>query len=149
MGSVMYSYSRKLLFLGLLLPCIVSLSGCSLSEDGSKGGKQKFLVHYEAAGTFKSKCDIFYITRSSEVSPDEENEGGISLQDKVSLPWTLSYEVTVTKLRPFNTAVSAVCGDNTARSAEVVLFIDDVEKVRDSKTGRNVNAEAEYRLKLQ
>ena len=145
----MYSYSKKLLSLFLLFPCLVLLSGCNHSANSTKGGEQKFLVQYEAKGTFTSKCDIFYITRNSEVSPDEENEGGASLQDKVSLPWTLSFEVTVTKLLPFNTLVSAVCADNIANNAEVIILIDKVEKVRDSKTGRNINAKAEYRLKVE
>jgi hypothetical protein len=146
---VINSCSRKVLSLCLLLFSLVLLSGCSQPENGAKSGQQKFLVRYEAKGTFASKCDIFYITRNSEVSADEENEGGVSLQDKASLPWTLSFEVTVTKLRPFNTLVSAVCADNISRSAEVMIFIDDVEKARDSKTGRTVNAGAEYRLKLE
>jgi hypothetical protein len=144
----MSQYANKLLSLVLLFPCLVLLSGCSQPGKGTKGEEQKFLVRYEAQGTFAAECDIFYITRSSEVAPDQENKGGVSLQDKVSLPWSLSFEITVTKLHPFNTLVSAVCGDNIANSAEVAIFIDDVEKARDSKTGRNVSATAEYRLTL-
>ena len=147
--SVVHPYTQKLLSLLLLLPCLVILSGCSQPGKSTNGEKQKFLVRYEAKGTFASQCDIFYITRSSQIAPDEENEGGASLQDKATLPWTLPFEVTVTKLHPFNTLVSAVCANNMDRNAEVVIFIDDVEMARDSKTGRNVSAMAEYSLKLE
>ena len=127
MRADIYTFFQYLLFLCLLVLGSVLLTGCNQSENGGNGGINKFIVRYEATGNFTSKCDIFYITRNSEVSPDEENEGGVSLQEKSSLPWTFSYEVTVTKLRPFNTLVSAVCADNIARSAEVVIFIDDIE----------------------
>lgn len=139
---------RKIVF---AFAVTLTFAGCGdddVTGDGGSGNgsAKKFQVRYEATGTFTSDCDFFYITRRADVSPDEENQGGVALQDTDTLPWTLSFEVTVTPLRPFNTAVSAVCADAIEGTAEVIIFIDGVENARGTETGRTVNAEAEFRL---
>jgi len=136
---------KKILLLAFIT---VAQVGCDGNDNSGSSGAQKFLVRYEATGTFPAVCQIFYITRRDDVAPDEENEGGDALQTASTLPWNHSIEITVTKLRPFVTQVSAVCADSAEHRAEVVLFIDGQEQSRQEATGRNVAPMAEFRLEL-
>lgn len=134
--------SRRLLTLAILLSA-TACDGNSTGPDAS----QRFSVRYEAVGTFDD-CTFFYITRRDDVAANEENEGGESLSEEGSLPWSHSFDVTVTRARPFNALVSAVCSSSAERQVTATVFIDGNEVDRQTLTGRNVNAQAEGALTL-
>jgi hypothetical protein len=139
---------RNLSILYATLTCVLAavfIIGCD-SSDPANSGRTKFAVRYEAEGTFLSACDIFFITRKDGVAPDEVNQGGDVQQIAATLPWTHSFDITVTPQKPFNTSVSAVCDQDIAKTATVKIFVDSVEKASDEKTGRTVAAEAGFQL---
>ena len=123
---------------------IVALSGTIISCDVLETS-QRFTVTYEVFGTF-SDCTVFYITRRDDVAPEDINQGGQNLDDDVTLPWSHTYDVTVTPMYPFNTLISAVCTDSNENEVEVFLFVDGELKDSALETGRNVNPSAEHRL---
>ncbi len=133
--------SKATFVLGTVIIILTAtISSCDVLEPS-----QRFTVTYEVSGTF-SDCTVFYITRRDDVAPDEVNQGGQSLDEDVTLPWSHTYDVTVTPMFPFNTQVSAVCADSSENEVEVLLSIDGELKDSAQETGRNVNALAEYRL---
>ncbi len=137
----MHSTLQSILGIALFL-VVATTSACDITQPS-----QLFTVTYEVSGTF-SDCEMFYITRRDDVEPDEVNQGGQSLNEKVALPWSLTYEVTVTPMFPFNTQISAVCSDPDGGEVEVWLSVDGELKDSAQESGQNVNALAEYRLEV-
>ena len=130
----------KLILATGIIAVTAIISSCDVFEPS-----QRFTVTYEVSGTF-SDCTVFYITRRDDVGPDEFNQGGQSLDEDVMLPWSHTYDVTVTPMFPFNTQISAVCSDSVEGQVEVLLLVDGEVKDSAQDMGRNVNALAEYRL---
>jgi hypothetical protein len=118
------------------------LTSCAVAP--APGG-QKFTVLYEVSGTFDD-CTVFYITRRNDVSPDEENEGGEVIQEDVALPWSHTFDVTVTTMRPFNTQIGAVCTSGTSEQVQATVSVNGVEEDTAQETGQNVNAQADFTL---
>lgn len=126
---------------------ILLLPGCDSGGDSGGSEGVRFSVRYEATGTFTQPCNIVYITRKDDVDPDQQNEGGQSLNVPETLPWSHSFDVTVTQLRPFNLFVAAVCGGGDATDeAEVNLFVDGVKLGTEHQTGAVVDPQAEFML---
>ena len=133
--------SKALFMLGVLtISLAATITSCNVLEPS-----QRFMVTYEVSGTF-SDCTVFYITRRDDVAPEEVNQGGQVLDEDVTLPWSHTYDVTVTPMFPFNTQISAVCTDSNENEVAVLLLVDETLKDSAQETGRNVNALAEYRL---
>jgi len=135
--------TRTLIIAAALL---VSLAACDGNDNSSETNGTKYLVRYEATGTFTTACDFFYITRRADVDPDEENQGGTSTQASDQLPWEHAFEITVTTLHPFVTQIGAVCSDAQAKDVAVAIFVDGAEKARDEASGTVVSATASYNL---
>ena len=133
--------SKAIFILGV---CIIAVTATITSCDVLEPS-QRFTVTYEVSGTF-SDCTVFYITRRDDVAPEEVNQGGQVLDEDVTLPWSHTYDVTVTPMFPFNTQISAVCADSNENEVEVLLLVDGELKDSAQEAGRNVNALAEYRL---
>ena len=134
LNKAVFFHGTVILTLTALLP------SCDVLEPS-----QRFTVTYEVSGTF-SDCTVFYITRRDDVAPDEVNQGGQSLDEDVTIPWSHTFDVTVTPMFPFNTQISAVCTDTSENEVEVLLLVDGELEDSAQETGRNVNALAEYRL---
>ena len=133
--------SKAIFILGVLIFAVTAtITSCDVLEPS-----QRFTVTYEVSGTF-SDCTVFYITRRDDVAPEEVNQGGQVLDEDVTLPWSHTYDVTVTPMFPFNTQISAVCTDSNENEVEVLLLVDGELKDSAQEIGRNVNALAEYRL---
>ena len=133
--------SKAIFPLGVLIIAVTAaLTSCDVLEPS-----QRFTVTYEVSGTF-SDCTVFYITRRDDVAPDEVNQGGQVLDEDVTLPWSHTYDVTVTPMFPFNTQISAVCTDSNENEVEVLLLVDGELKDSAQETAQNVNAQAGYQL---
>ena len=127
---------------------LLLLTGCDSGGD-SGNDSVRYSVRYEASGTFVPQCNIIYITRKDGVSADQENEGGQGINLPSHLPWSTSFDVTVTQLRPFNLYIGAVCGGGNENTvAEVRLYVDDQLVASGQDVGSVVSAEAEYVLSL-
>ncbi len=124
-----------LLFVGQLTSCAAAPAPTG----------QKFAVLYEVSGTFDD-CTVFYITRRDGVGPDDVNEGGEVVQEDVALPWSHTFDVTVTAMRPFNTQIGAVCTSDTSEQVQASVSVNGVEEDAAQETGQNVNAQAEFTL---
>ena len=74
------------------------------------------------------------------------HQGGQVLDEDVTLPWSHTYDVTVTPMFPFNTQINAVCTNSDENEVEVLLLVDGELKDSAQEIGRNVNAQAEYQL---
>lgn len=129
-----------------VLAILLLAAACGDSSTGPDGSR-RFTVTYEVSGTFDS-CTVFYITRRDDVEPDQENEGGDSRSEDTALPWSHTFDVTVTEMRPFNTLVRAVCTASSALDVTAVLEVDGEERDRATESGQNVNAGAEAQLTI-
>lgn len=133
--------------LGILAAALIMM-GADCVPAMPTGGSQTFSVEYQVSGTFDS-CTVFYITRKDEVAPQEVNQGGQNNDEDVTLPWSHTFDVTVTAMFPFNTQVSAVCSGADEQSATVKVLVDDVEQDSATESGQNVNAQAGYTITVQ
>ncbi|MGD8860810.1 MAG: hypothetical protein PVI30_12440 [Myxococcales bacterium] len=135
---------------------MLALACCGGCSDDGQGGAQgaagsgvgegrRLTVRYDVSGTF-DRCTVFYIDRREDVAADEENRGGDSLSDDVSLPWTHTFDVTVTALHPFVAHVGAVCAGEDADQVTARVTIDGVEADVGIEPGPNANAAAEIEL---
>jgi hypothetical protein len=131
-----------------IMAAVVVMMGADCVPAMPTGGSQTFSVEYQVSGTFDS-CTVFYITRKDEVAPQEVNQGGQNNDEDVTLPWSHSFDVTVTAMFPFNTQVNAVCSGADEQSATVKVLVDGVEQDSATETGQNVNAQAGYTITVQ
>lgn len=126
---------------------LVLLTGCDSGAENSGNDSRRFSVRYEASGTFVQPCNIIYIARKTTVSADQENEGGQGFNLPSTLPWSYSFDVTVTERRPFNLYIGAVCGGGTATDmVQVRLYVDDVLRDSAQETDNVAGPEAELVL---
>lgn len=130
-------YPRVTVLTGLLL----AVSACGGDSPSAPDTSQRFSVRYDVDGSFGG-CSVFYITRRDDVAPDQENQGGTSLSDSVSLPWTHDFDVTVTQLHPFVTQIGAVCSAQASGTVNVSVTVDGQQVDSDSDTGQVANAQA-------
>lgn len=141
---------KSTLFPAIATALLLALVGCDSNDDSSGPEGIRFSVLYEATGTFTEPCNMVYITRQDDVGPDQQNEGGQSITVPETLPWSHSFDVTVTQLRPFNLFVAAVCGGGSSTDeVEVNLYVGGVKLGTDTQTGGVVNAQAEYTLTIE
>lgn len=135
---------KRIFFAAALL---LFVGGCDSGGDSGGNDSRRFTIRYEASGTFVPQCNIIYIRRKDGVSAEQENEGGQVITTPEELPFTYSFDVTVTARRPFNVYIGAVCGGgNETTTAEVRLYVDDVLRDSDQETGSVVSPEAELEL---
>jgi hypothetical protein len=134
--------SLPVLLLGLLL------AGTACDDDSTgPDGSQRFLVQYDVTGTF-GECTVFFITRRDDVAADQENEGGDSRSEDVTLPWSHAFEVTVTQRRPFNTVANAVCASGSSAEVTAAITVDGETVDEDTRSGRSVNAQTAHELSV-
>lgn len=123
----------------------LGITGCVVAPTG--GGSRKYTVLYEVTGTY-AECTVFYITRRDDVGPDDENQGGQVLEEVVSLPWSVTFDVTVTQLHPFNAQVDVVCSGEADDTVRASLSIDGQERAVEEASGQNVDASAGTTLEV-
>lgn len=109
--------------LGLLL-LMLSLQGlgCDTAEVEQT---RTYRVEYRVEGSF-SGCSLFYITRGSDVEPDEVNQGGEVVHTHEALPWSTAFDVTIAPGKAFIAQVNATCTSTASETVQVSLYIDGV-----------------------
>lgn len=128
-----------------ILFCCIAVASCGSSSSTGPSGSRRYTVRYDVSGSF-SDCTFFYITRRDDVAPDQENLGGDSRTDTGGLPWSLTYDVTVTALHPFNTQVGAVCSASGSETVTTTITVDGEEVATQTQSGQNVSAQAGFEL---
>ena len=136
--------STPTLALALGLGVLFTAGACD-DDSTSPDGSRTFTVRYEVTGTFDG-CTVFYVTRRDDVAPEQENEGGDSRSEDVVLPWSHSFDVTVTRLRPFNTVANAVCTAGSSAQVTAAITVDGATVAEATESGRNVNAQTAHEL---
>lgn len=137
--------SRTLLQSTLSFGLLFIAAGCGGDNPSAPDASQRFSVRYSVDGSFAG-CSVFYITRQDGVAPDQENQGGTSTADSVSVPWTHDFDITVTPLHPFVTQVGAVCSAQTVGTVDVSVTVDGQQVASDSDTGQVASAQAGMEL---
>lgn len=127
----------------VILLVFTSLPGCDTAEEGVE--TRTFRVEYRVEGTFAG-CALFYITRHTEVKPEEVNRGGEVVHGHEVLPWTTAFEVTVAPDKAFVARVDASCTAAGAETVLVSLYVDGT--LREQAESTDVEAVASVALAL-
>ena len=134
-------------FLSIVCAVLLALTGCdprqlSGSETGAggetpgDGRAPSFLVEYAVEGSYFD-CEISYLNNARQE---------VTLDQRQSLPWRLSFRVKMSDARvPFNARVSATCADpNRAGKSRAMVYVDEVLRATDSAAGYGATALAEH-----
>jgi hypothetical protein len=106
----------------VLLLALISMQGLGC-DTAQEEPTRTFRVEYRVEGSFIG-CSVFYITRGSNIEPDQVNQGGEVVHTHESLPWSTEFDVTVAPGKSFIAQVNASCASATAETVQVSLYVD-------------------------